>query len=40
MPEDCVGCEHSALPWHHNLEASLHAYLDGTGLTSDPQGPF
>ncbi|HSH77376.1 MAG TPA: tyrosine-type recombinase/integrase [Herpetosiphonaceae bacterium] len=40
MPEDCVGCEHVALPCHHNLEAFLHAYLDGTGLTSDPWGPL
>jgi hypothetical protein len=24
------------LPCHHNLEACLHAYLDGTGLVSDP----
>ena len=40
MPEDCVGCEHFALPCHHSLEAYLHAYLDGTGLTSDPQGPL
>src|SRR4051794_14499142 len=29
-----------ALPCHHNLEACLHAYLDGTGLVSDPQGPL
>jgi site-specific recombinase XerD len=29
-----------ALPCHHTLEAYLHAYLDGTGLTSDPQGPL
>ena len=28
------------LPCHHTLEAYLHAYLDGTGLTSDPQGPL
>src|SRR5829696_6427180 len=27
-----------ALPCHHTLEAYLHAYLDGTGLASDPQG--
>src|SRR3954447_11683980 len=24
----------------YKLEAYLHAYLDGTGLTSDPQGPL
>src|SRR3954453_18527217 len=29
-----------ALPCHHNLEPSLHAYLDGAGLASDPQGPL
>src|SRR3954469_25068566 len=29
-----------ALPCHHTLEAYLHAYLDGTGLSSDPQGPL
>jgi integrase len=29
-----------ALPCHYTLEAYLHAYLDGTGLTSDPQGPL
>src|SRR5215204_7420175 len=29
-----------ALPCHHSLEAYLHAYLDGTGLASDPQGPL
>src|SRR4051812_38474849 len=28
------------LPCHHNREAYLHAYLDGTGLASDPQGPL
>src|SRR5829696_2279154 len=29
-----------ALPCHHALEAYLHAYLDDTGMTSDPQGPL
>src|SRR5215212_12072644 len=29
-----------ALPCHHTLEAYLHAYLDGTDLMSDPQGPL
>jgi hypothetical protein len=29
-----------ALPCYHNLDAYLHAYLDGAGLTSDPQGPL
>jgi len=27
-----------AMPCHHTLEAYLHAYLDGTGLASDPKG--
>ena len=34
------GGKFTALPCHHTLEAFLHAYLDGTGLTSDPQGPL
>ncbi|MGO9046199.1 MAG: tyrosine-type recombinase/integrase, partial [Xanthobacteraceae bacterium] len=25
---------------HHNLEAYLHAYIDGCGLASDPKGPL
>src|ERR1700730_1249820 len=25
-------------PCHHNLEAYLHAYIDGCGLASDPKG--
>lgn len=29
-----------AMPCHHNLEAYLHAYLDGTGLADDPEGPL
>jgi site-specific recombinase XerD len=29
-----------AMPCHHNLEAYLHAYLDGTGITEDPKGPL
>src|SRR3954454_1979111 len=29
-----------AMPCHHNLEAYLHAYLDGTGLADDPKGPL
>ena len=28
------------LPCHHNLEAYLHAYLDGTGIASDGDGPL
>src|SRR4051812_13177643 len=29
-----------AMPCHHTLEAYLHAYLDGTGIVSDPKGPL
>ena len=29
-----------AMPCHHNLEAYLHAYLDGAGLVDDPKGPL
>jgi integrase len=29
-----------AVPCHHNLEAYLHAYLDGTSIASDAQGPL
>jgi site-specific recombinase XerD len=29
-----------AMPCHHNLEAYLHAYLDGAGLRGDPKGPL
>lgn len=29
-----------ALPCHHNLEAYLVAYIDGTGLAEDPKGPL
>ncbi len=29
-----------AMPCHHTLEAYLHAYLDGTGITSEPKGPL
>lgn len=28
------------MPCHHNLEAYLHAYLDGCGLTDEPKGPL
>ncbi len=28
------------MPCHHNLEAYLHAYLDGTSIASDAQGPL
>jgi len=29
-----------AMPCHHNLEAYLHAYIDGTGIGDDPKGPL
>ncbi|MBP2233418.1 site-specific recombinase XerD [Azospirillum agricola] len=29
-----------AMPCHHTLEDYLEAYLDGTGLRSDPKGPL
>jgi len=29
-----------AMPCHHSLEDDLHAYLDGTGIAGDPQGPL
>jgi hypothetical protein len=28
------------MPCHHNLEAYLHAYLDRSGISADPQGPL
>lgn len=28
------------LPCHHNLETYLHAYLDGTGIAGDANGPL
>jgi len=28
------------MPCHHNLEAHLHAYIDGCGLSGDPKGPL
>lgn len=28
------------LPCHHNLEVYLHAYLDGTGIAADGDGPL
>src|SRR6266581_5341121 len=33
------GGKQHEMPCHHNLESYLHAYLDGTGLASDPKGP-
>ena len=29
-----------AMPCHHNLEAWLHAYIEGAGLATDPKGPL
>jgi site-specific recombinase XerD len=34
------GGKRHAMPCHHNLEAYLHAYLDGCGLDADPKGPL
>jgi integrase/recombinase XerC len=32
------GGKRHEMPCHHNLEAYLHAYIDGCGLESDPRG--
>jgi site-specific recombinase XerD len=32
------GGKRHEMPCHHNLEAYLHAYLDGTGIAADPKG--
>ncbi len=34
------GGKRHEMPCHHNLEAYLHAYMDGCGLTADPKGPL
>lgn len=34
------GGKRHEMPCHHNLEAYLHAYIDGCGLGSDPKGPL
>jgi site-specific recombinase XerD len=34
------GGKRHEMPCHHNLEAYLHAYVDGSGLASDPKGPL
>ena len=34
------GGKRHEMPCHHNLEAYLHAYIDGGGLTTDPKGPL
>jgi site-specific recombinase XerD len=28
------------MPCHHNLEAWLHSYIEGTGIGADPKGPL
>jgi Phage integrase family len=34
------GGKRHEMPCHHNLEAYLHAYIDGCGLSSDFKGPL
>ncbi|MFJ1259032.1 tyrosine-type recombinase/integrase [Cupriavidus sp. CuC1] len=34
------GGKHHAMPCHHTLEAYLHAYLEGTGISADGKGPL
>ncbi len=34
------GGKRHEMPCHHNIEAYLHAYIDGCGLASDPKGPL
>jgi len=34
------GGKRHEMPCHHTLEEYLHAYLDGTGIASDPKGPL
>ncbi len=34
------GGKRHEMPCHHNLEAYLHAYIDGCGLAADPKGPL
>jgi site-specific recombinase XerD len=34
------GGKRHEMPCHHNLEAYLHAYIDGCGLASDAKGPL
>ena len=34
------GGKRHEMPCHHNLEAWLHAYLDGTGIAHDRKGPL
>jgi integrase len=34
------GGKRHEMPCHHTLEEYLHAYLDGTGIGEDPEGPL
>ncbi len=34
------GGKQHEMPCHHNLEAYLHAYIEGAGLADDPKGPL
>jgi len=34
------GGKRHEMPCHHTLEEYLHAYIDGTGIGSDPKGPL
>jgi len=34
------GGKRPEMPRHHNLEAYLHAYLDGSGISAGPKGPL
>ena len=34
------GGKRHEMPCHHNLEAYLHAYIDGCRLADDPKGPL
>ncbi len=34
------GGKRHEMPCHHNLEAYLEAYIDGTGIAGDPRGPL
>lgn len=34
------GGKRHEMPCHHNLEAYLHAYIEGCGLVGDPKGPL
>lgn len=34
------GGKQHEMPYHHNLETCLHAYMEGVGLTEDLKGPL